>query len=160
MFVFKHFLFITTGGRRVCSAMLQTEDGSKLQLQCKMGSDKVSIKEDPFAIYIGVFRRSSSEAAPGRKCICKLNPWEEMTTFGRPWIAMYVVTTTLLIAVGPLKSRSPRVITASLKFSSLYVYKDIFSPPRGFEYSKSNILFDNGLRSIVHLLLSSKLWFG
>ena len=108
--------------------MLQTEDGSKLQLQCKMGSDKVSIKEDPFAIYIGVFRRSSSEAAPSRKCICKLNPWEEMTTFGRPWIAMYVVTTTLLIAVGPLKSRSPRVITASLKFSSLYVYKDIFFP--------------------------------
>ena len=40
-----------------------------------------------------------------------------------------VVTTTLLIAVCPLKSRSPRVITASLKFSSLYVYKDIFSPP-------------------------------
>lgn len=102
--------------------MLQTE-GSKLQLQCKMGSDKVSIKEDPFAIYIGVFRRSSNskmhmqtQSVGGND-----NFWQTLDS--------NVVTTTLLIAVCPLKSRSPRVITASLKFSSLYVYKDIFSSP-------------------------------
>ena len=41
---------------------------SKLQLQCKMGSDKVSIKEDPFPIYMG-----SSRDREKRKCICKLN---------------------------------------------------------------------------------------
>lgn len=97
--------------------MLQTE-GSKLQLQCKMGSDKVSIKEDPFAIYIGVFRRSSNskmhmqtQSVGGND-----NFWQTLDS--------NVVTTTLLIAVVPIEKSLSKGHYCLVK-----ILEDIFSSP-------------------------------
>ena len=92
MFVFEHFLFITTGWG-VCIGSRPA--AANCSFNAKWGLTRSALKKILWLFTLGFSDAPRLGSARERKCICKLNPWEEMTTFGRPWT---VLTTTLLIA--------------------------------------------------------------